>query len=244
MSIGWFDGEIKPASWFHPIAAGGIFDETLIAQSGGSGAITGTLESADAADGFAASGLLAHVGALFASDSLDNAALTGGLAHIGAISATDGADSVVMAGILGHVGSILASESADAVAMYGVVPYSQAAAVGGGHSKSKAVYVKRGENIMVFRDADAADAWLTNEKEAEKAHKHGKPYRPRKPKPLDAKSWQALEIPKIANLASRFKEQEAFTRHLAAENWEALAVIYDHLRQREEEEILAVLLAA
>lgn len=115
---------------------------------------------------------------------------------------------------------------------------------GGRGGKKKPVYIKRQDQILLFPDGDSAKAWIEAEQAIERARERGKPYRPRKPKPLDAKPWQALEIPRIADLASRFKEQEAFTRHLAAENWEALAVIYDHLRQREEEEILAVLLAA
>lgn len=90
MAIGWFDGEIKPAGWFHQIAAGGTFDELLIAQSAGGSTITGTLAATDAADTAAFAGLIAHIGSLSATDGADTAEFMGSVDVVGAIQNTGG----------------------------------------------------------------------------------------------------------------------------------------------------------
>lgn len=162
MSIGWFDGEIRPEGWFHPIAAGGVFDETLIAGA----------------------------------------------------------------------------------SLPAPVTRPKGGGIGHGRGKGKTVYVKRGEKILLFRDSDAADAWLANEKEAEKARKQGKPYRPRKPAPFNAAPWKALELPKLRQLGELYGERQRIASMLSKMDYAALIDIYDKLRRREEEEIVALLLAA
>lgn len=130
------------------------------------------------------------------------------------------------------------------------VPITTSVQGGGiGHGgKKKKVYVNRGNQILIFKDEDAAQNWIEQEQEAEKERQRAekKPYRPRKVVKLTVKTEpeSIIKLPVMERLALSYGQAENYSSMLQQSDYDAIARIYEKLRQREEEEVLAILLVA
>lgn len=199
-----------------------------------------------------ASGPATITGTLAATDSADTAAFAGLIAHVGALAATEGSDTVAFAGNIAHTGTLAATEQADSCSASGTtsgIPASSQITGGIGHGgKKKKIYVKRGDQILIFKDEDSAQSWIEQEKEAEKERQRAekKPYRPRKVVRLTIKTdpESIIKLPVLERLSASYGMADTYSSMLRQSDYEAMARIYERLTQREEEEVLAILLVA
>lgn len=208
-------------------------DPTVQPQAGGPATITGTLAATDGADTASFSGSVIHTitGTLAATDGADVAAFAGAIAHVGTLAATDGSDTAEI------IGEVVA-----------VTPTTQATGGIGHGGKKKRIYVRRGEQILVFKDEGSAQNWIEQEQEAEKERQRAekKPYRPRKVVKLTVKTEpeSIIKLPVLERLAESYGQSKDYSAMLRQSDYDALSRIYEKLLQREEEEVLAILLVA
>lgn len=124
---------------------------------------------------------------------------------------------------------------------------------GAGEGRKLRVYIERDGKILLFPNASQAAAYITAEKEAEKASTVAEKtqvatYKPKsKPKKrIKAPEPQVITIDVLETLLSRFQVVEDLTDLIKQHEWEALISLQTRMLEleREEDDIELLLLAA